>query len=56
MKAAYVEQTGPPEVIRYGDLPTPKPGRGQCLIRVGAHRLQEVSTIQRTGRWREKLC
>ena len=25
MKAAYFTQTGPPEVIHYGDLPDPKP-------------------------------
>ena len=24
MKAAYIEQTGPPDVIRYGDLPIPE--------------------------------
>ena len=25
MKAAYITQTGTPDVITYGDLPTPKP-------------------------------
>ena len=36
MKAAYIEQPGPPEVIRYGDLPKPSPVGKQVLIRVGA--------------------
>ena len=29
MRAAYIEQTGPPEAIVVGDLPRPKPGPGQ---------------------------
>ncbi len=30
MKAAFIEQTGPPEVIKVGDLPRPEPGPGRC--------------------------
>ena len=34
MKAAYLEATGGPEVIRYGDLPTPEPeARARCWSR-----------------------
>src|SRR5437660_1310930 len=36
MKAAFINKTGPPEVIIYGDLPTPKPSRSECLIKVAA--------------------
>ena len=36
MKAAFLETTGAPEVIRYGDVPTPKPQTGQILIKVAA--------------------
>ena len=36
MKAAYIEATGGPDVIRYGDLPKPTPGEGEVLVRVGA--------------------
>ena len=36
MKAAYIESTGSPDVIRYGDLPTPTPKQGEVLVRVGA--------------------
>src|ERR1035437_7524244 len=35
MKAAYISQTGTPDVITYGDLPTPKPTRRQSLIKGG---------------------
>ena len=36
MKAAYVEQFGGPEVIKYGDLPDPSPGPGQVVVDVFA--------------------
>ena len=36
MRAAYIEQTGPPESIQVGDLPRPEPGPGQVLVRVRA--------------------
>lgn len=32
MKAAYIEQFGGPEVIKYGDLPDPSPGPGQIVV------------------------
>ena len=31
MKAAYIEQPGPPERIVFGNLPKPKPADGQVL-------------------------
>ena len=31
MKAAFLETTGGPDVIRYGDLPTPEPKAGEVL-------------------------
>ena len=49
MKAAYLKQTGPPENIIYGDLPTPKPGPTQCLVKVGAVSLNPVDTYIRSG-------
>ena len=36
MKAAYIEQPGPPDNIVYGDLPQPQPKPGQVLVRVKA--------------------
>jgi NADPH:quinone reductase-like Zn-dependent oxidoreductase len=32
MKAAYIEQFGGPEVVKYGDLPDPSPGAGQIVV------------------------
>jgi NADPH2:quinone reductase len=49
MKAAYINQTGPPEVIIYGELPTPKAGRNQCLIQVGAVDVNPIDTYIRGG-------
>ena len=49
MKAAYIETTGAPDVIRYGDLPRPEPGRGEVLVRVGAAALNPIDTYIRAG-------
>ncbi|MBZ5630600.1 MAG: NADPH:quinone reductase [Acidobacteriia bacterium] len=49
MKAAFINQTGPPEVIRYDDLPEPKPRRTQCLIRVAAVDVNPIDTYVRSG-------
>ena len=45
MKAAYIETTGSPDVIRYGDLPTPTPQAGEVLVRVGAAALNPIDTV-----------
>ena len=34
MYAMIIEETGGPEVLKYGELPTPVPGAGEVLIRV----------------------
>ena len=34
MYAMFIEETGGPEVLTYGKLPTPSPGTGQLLIKV----------------------
>ena len=49
MKAAYINQTGPPENIIYGDLPVPKPGPTQCLVKMGAVAVNPVDTYIRSG-------
>ncbi|GAB4132715.1 NADPH:quinone reductase [Thermopirellula anaerolimosa] len=49
MKAAYIEQPGPPESIRYGDLPKPSPVGKQVLIRVGAVSVNPIDTYLRAG-------
>ena len=49
MKAAYLEATGAPEALRYGDLPTPTPKAGEILIRVAAAALNPIDTYIRAG-------
>jgi len=55
MKAAYITQTGPPEVITYGDLPTPEPGPTECLIKVSAVDVNPIDTYVRSGMIPAKL-
>ncbi|HZT83467.1 MAG TPA: NADPH:quinone reductase [Gemmataceae bacterium] len=49
MKAAYIETTGAPEVIRYGDLPRVPPREGEVLVRVGAVAVNPIDTYIRAG-------
>ncbi len=49
MKAAYIEQTGPPEVIKYGELPEPQIGPGQALVKIRAVAVNPIDTYIRNG-------
>jgi NADPH2:quinone reductase len=49
MKAAYITQTGAPEVIQYGDLPDPQIGPGQALVKIGAVAVNPIDTYIRNG-------
>jgi NADPH2:quinone reductase len=49
MKAAYIERTGPPDVIQYGDLPDPQCGADQVLLEVGAVSVNPIDTYIRGG-------
>lgn len=49
MRAAYIEQPGPAENIRYGELPDPRPKGGEVLVRVGAVAVNPIDTYIRSG-------
>jgi NADPH2:quinone reductase len=49
MKAAFLETTGGPEVIQYGDVPTPMPGAGEVRVRVTAVAVNPIDTYIRAG-------
>jgi len=49
VNAAYIETTGGPDVIRYGELPTPVPNAGEVLVRVEAASLNPIDTYIRAG-------
>jgi NADPH:quinone reductase len=49
MKAAYIETTGAPDVIRYGDLPAPAAKEGEVVVRVKAVDVNPIDTYIRAG-------
>ena len=49
MKAAFIRQTGAPDVIQYGDLPTPEPRPTEVLVKVGAVAVNPIDTYIRAG-------
>ncbi len=49
MKAAYINHTGPPENIVYGDLPKPQPVDAQVLVKVEAVDVNPIDTYVRSG-------
>jgi len=55
MKAAYINQTGGPENIIYGDLPDPTPAPNQCLIKVATVDVNPVDLYIRSGAVQTKL-
>jgi len=49
MRAAFISRTGPPDVIRVGDVPDPVPGPRQVLVRVRACAVNPIDTSIRAG-------
>jgi NADPH2:quinone reductase len=49
MRAAYIEQIGPPESIKIGELPDPKPTGTQVLVQVKAASVNPIDTYIRSG-------
>ncbi|MET0670241.1 MAG: NADP-dependent oxidoreductase [Xanthobacteraceae bacterium] len=51
MKAAYLEQTGGPEIFKYGDLPEPQAGPGDVLVDVVAASVNGADWKVRRGEY-----
>jgi NADPH:quinone reductase-like Zn-dependent oxidoreductase len=55
MRAAYLEQLGTPDAIRYGDLPAPRCGPADVLVHVSVATVNPVDTFVRSGAWRTPI-
>jgi NADPH:quinone reductase len=55
MKAAYIQQVGAPQEIRFGNLPEPGIGPNDVLVKVAAVAVDPVDTYIRSGRLPMKL-
>jgi NADPH:quinone reductase len=49
MKAVYIEQTGGPEALRFGDRAMPEPGAGEVLVKLVASGVNFTDISQRSG-------
>jgi len=55
MKAIRVHEFGNPEVLRLEEVPTPRPGPGQVLVRMQAIGVNPVETYIRAGTCRQAI-
>jgi NADPH2:quinone reductase len=55
MKAIRIHSAGGPEVLRFEDLPQPRPGPGQATIRVEAAGVNYIDTYHRSGLYKLPL-
>src|SRR3989338_4387056 len=49
MKAVFIETHGGPEVLQYGERPTPEPGKGELRVRIKACALNHLDLWIRKG-------
>jgi NADPH2:quinone reductase len=52
MKAIVIRRTGGVEALEYADVPTPRPGPGEVLVRAHAIGVNYFDLLIRTGRYR----
>ncbi|MFE5602442.1 NADPH:quinone reductase [Streptomyces coelicoflavus] len=55
MRAAFIEELGPAENIRYGEIETPSPGPTDVLVEVEAVSVNPVDTFVRSGLFRTPM-
>lgn len=55
MRAIRAHQYGGPEVMKLDELPTPKPGPGQALVRIEAAGVNFIDVYHRTGLYKAAL-
>jgi len=55
MRAIRVHEYGGPEAMRLEELPTPKPGEGQALVRIEASGVNFIDVYQRSGLYKGAL-
>ena len=55
MRAIRVHEFGGPEAMRLEELPSPKPGEGQALVRIEASGVNFIDVYQRTGLYKNPL-
>src|SRR5271154_3409845 len=54
MKAILVREFGGPEVLKLEEVPTPRPGAGQVLVRIHAAGVNPYDTYMRNGTYAVK--
>lgn len=55
MRAIQIKQTGGPEVMELVELPVPRPGAGQALVKIEAAGVNFIDTYLREGRYPAEL-
>ncbi|MYS90464.1 MULTISPECIES: NADPH:quinone reductase [Streptomyces] len=55
MQAAFIERLGPPDVIRYSEVPAPVPGPADVLVDVAGTTVNPVDTFVRSGLFRTPM-
>src|SRR5438132_2597245 len=51
MRAIVIKSPGGPEVLELGEIPDPRPGPGELLVRVRAAGVNRADLLQRLGRY-----